>query len=450
MTLKELLPKSLHWLSSSLRTDVSLLHMGSLFLVGILIAFVLAGFFAGVEVGFVSLNRLSVELRKKQRSKSAATLSAFLDQPSKFIYAMNVGIVIMLVVYGLFIDELLTPLWLKTESYLLEELIPYFLYIRILFDLAISTGSFLLYFFFIRALFGSKSDTLMFFLTPLFAFFYRIFHPVADKFVQLSEWILDNLINVHIRKNRTEFTRMEFENFIQPRDEKATESQELNKELFENALTLPYVKIRQCLVPRKEIEGISLVEDIDTLKKKFIETNLSKLVIYDKNIDHIVGYVHHLSMFKNPSNIQSVLLTIPAVPESMTATDLMNLLIKERKSMAWVVDEFGGTSGIITMEDLLEELFGEIQDEYDTEELLEKEIAENEYEFSGRLKIEDLNEKYKLGLEMNDSETLSGYIIHFNESIPKVRERIVIGKFEFEILEVTDTRIELVKMKKTL
>ncbi len=450
MTLKELQMKSLHWLGSSFRTDVSLSQMGSFFLIGILIAFILAGFFAGIEVGFVSLNRLAVELRKKQRSKSAGTLSQFLDQPSKFIYAMNVGIVIMLVIYGLFIDELLTPLWLMTESYLLDELIPYFLYIRILFDLVVSAASFLLYFFFSRALFGSKSDTLMFFLTPIFAFFYKLFHPIANKFVQISEWILENLINVHVRKNKNSFTRLEFENFIQPRNEKATESQELNKELFENALTLPYVKIRQCLVPRKEIEAVQINDSVDKLKQRFIETNLSKLVVYDKTIDNILGYVHQLSLFKTPTSIQSILHKIPTVPESMTATDLMNLLIKERKSMAWVVDEFGGTSGIVTMEDLLEELFGEIKDEYDTEELIEREINENEFEFSGRLRIEEINEKYKLGLEMNDSETLSGFIIHHNESIPKVKERIVIGPFEFEILEVTDTRIELVRMKKTL
>ncbi|MEY2595631.1 MAG: hypothetical protein RI965_903 [Bacteroidota bacterium] len=450
MTSKELLQRSLHWLDSSLRTDVSLLRMGSFFLFGIFIAFLLGGFFAGIEVGFISLNRLTVELRKKQRSKSATTLSQFLDEPAKFIYAMNIGIVIMLVIYGLFVDELLSPLWLMTESYLLDDLIPYFLYIRILFDLVVAAAAFLFYFFFSRALFGSKSDTLMFFLTPVFSFFYRLFQPLADKFVQLSEWILENLINVHVRKSKHAFTRLELENFIQPRDEKANESQELNKELFENALTLPYVKVRQCLVPRKEIESIHVNESIEALKKKFVETNLSKLVVYDKNIDHILGYVHQLSLFKNPLSIQSILYSIPTVPESMTASDLMNRLIKERKSMAWVVDEFGGTSGIVTMEDLLEELFGEIKDEYDTEELIEREINENEFEFSGRLSIDELNEKYKLGLDMNDSETLSGFIIHYNESIPKVKERIVIGKFEFEILEVTDTRIELVRVKKSL
>lgn len=450
MTLKELRLRSLHWLDSSFRTDVSLLHMGSFFLFGIFIAFLLGGFFAGIEVGFISLNRLTVELRKKQRSKSATTLSQFLDEPAKFIYAMNIGIVIMLVIYGLFVDELLTPLWLMTESYLLDDLIPYFLYIRIFFDLVVAAAAFLFYFFFSRALFGSKSDTLMFFLTPVFSFFYRLFQPLADKFVELSEWILENLINVHVRKSKHAFTRLELENFIQPRDEKANESQELNKELFENALTLPYVKVRQCLVPRKEIESVHINESIEALKKKFVETNLSKLVVYDKNIDNILGYVHQLSLFKTPISIQSILYTIPTVPESMTASDLMNRLIKERKSMAWVVDEFGGTSGIVTMEDLLEELFGEIKDEYDTEELIEREISDNEFEFSGRLSIDELNEKYKLGLDMNDSETLSGFIIHYNESIPKVKERIVIGKFEFEILEVTETRIELVRVKKSL
>jgi CBS domain containing-hemolysin-like protein len=254
-------------------------------------------------------------------------------------------------------------------------------------------------------------------------------------------------LNVRVRKNRNNFTRLELEQFIQQKDERSTD-QDLNTDLFEAALTLPYVKIRQCLVPRKEIEAISIHESIATLKQRFIATNLSKLVVYDKNIDNIVGYVHQISLFKNPSTIQSVMLPIVTVPETMTATDLMNMLIKERKSMAWVVDEFGGTSGIITMEDLLEELFGEIKDEYDTEELHERELGEDEYEFSGRLEMDYLNEKYNLGWTLNHSETLSGYIIQYNEGIPKVKQKIVIGQFEFEILEVTSTRIDLVRIKK--
>lgn len=421
--------------------------METLLLLGILVAFILAGLFAGIEVGFVSLNRLSIELRKKQRSKSAQTLSDYFDQPSKFISAMIVGISIALVVYGLLIDELLSPLWRNTESYLPIGFVAYFLYIRILFDLLISSSIFMLFFFFCRAVFRAKSDTLMFFLTPLLSFFYKLFYPIANWFVSISEWVLRHIINVRIRKDKNNFTRLELEHFVQQQDENKSDNPELNKELFEAALTLPYVKIRQCFVPRKEIEAISVNESVQALKDKFVSTNLSKLVVYEKNIDNIIGYVHQLSLFKEPTSIRSVTLSIPAVPESMTATELMNRLIRERRSMAWVVDEFGGTSGIITMEDLLEEIFGEIKDEYDTEELTEREITENEYEFSGRLEMDYLIEKYELDLEMNSSETLSGYLIHFNESIPKVKEKIIIGKYEFEILEVTDTRIELIRMK---
>jgi CBS domain containing-hemolysin-like protein len=423
--------------------------MGTLVLLGIIIAFLLAGFFAGVEVGFVSLNRLSVELRKKQKSKSAILLSGYLDEPAKFISAMIVGIIISLTIYGLLVDELLVPLWKQTESHLSSDFIPYFQYIRILFDLIIATAAFLIYFFFCRAIFSSKSDTLMYFLAPVLSFFYKIFYPIAEYFFQLSEWMLKNILNVRVKKNRNNFTRLELEQFIQQKDEREVE-QDLNTELFEAALTLPYVKIRQCLVPRKEIEAISIHESIATLKQRFIATNLSKLVVYEKNIDNIVGYVHQIALFKNPTSIQSVMHPILAIPETMTATDLMNMLIKERKSMAWVVDEFGGTSGIITMEDLLEELFGEIKDEYDTEELHERELGEDEFEFSGRLEMDYLNEKYNLGWNLNHSETLSGYIIQYNEGIPKVKQKIVIGKFEFEILEVTATRIELIRIKKTV
>lgn len=290
----------------------------------------------------------------------------------------------------------------------------------------------------------------MFFLTPLFNFSYKIFHPVASRFMFVAEWMLKYLINIPIRKNSTNFTRMELEQFIQQGDEKDLENQELNTELFEAALTLPYVKLRQCLVPRKEIEAISVLDSVENLKQRFIETKLSKLVVFEKNTDNIIGYLHQISLFKQPQSIRSVMLPILAVPESMTATDLMNLLIKERKSMAWVVDEFGGTSGIVTMEDLLEELFGEIKDEYDVEELIERETGEGEYEFSGRIEVDHLNDQYGLGLETNQSETLSGYIIQHNESIPRLKEKIIIGVYEFEILDVTNTRIELVKMRKAI
>ena len=212
--------------------------MGTLLLIGIIIAFLLGGFFAGVEVGFVSLNRLSIELKKKQRSKNAYVLSEFLDEPSRFISGMIVGICISVVVYGMLIDQLLTQLWKYVEGFLTNEFVSYFLYFRIIFDLAISSSAFLIYFFFCRAVFRAKSDTLMFFLTPLLTFFYNLFYPIANFFIIQSQWILKNLISVRVRPSKNNFTRLELEHFFQHKNEKKFENRELNKELFEAALIL--------------------------------------------------------------------------------------------------------------------------------------------------------------------------------------------------------------------
>jgi CBS domain containing-hemolysin-like protein len=223
----------------------------------------------------------------------------------------------------------------------------------------------------------------------------------------------------------------------------------MNKELFENALTIGDVKVRDCLVPRKEIEAIDLATEISAVRQKFIDTQLTRLLVYEQSIDNICGYVHQLDLLGAPTSIKSILRPVPMVPLSMTATDLMNKFSKERKSIAWVVDEFGGTAGIVTMEDLLEELFGDIKDEYDVaEEFVEKQIANNEFIFSGRLEMDHISSKYGLEFpDINDAETLSGYIIGINESIPAQKERIIFDKFEFDILNVSATRIETVKLK---
>ena len=223
----------------------------------------------------------------------------------------------------------------------------------------------------------------------------------------------------------------------------------MNKELFENALSLSDVRLRECLIPRREIESIERGTSIEEVKNKFILTQLSKLVVYDTDIDNITGYIHQLDMFRKPETVDEILHPIPVVPESMSATDLMNKFSKERKTIAWVIDEFGGTAGIVTMEDLLEEIFGEIRDEYDTnDDFVEKQIAENEFIFSGRLELDYIGEKYRLFFPENEeSETLSGYIIHNNESIPKQKDKIFAGQYEFDIISVSDTRIETVKVK---
>jgi len=225
------------------------------------------------------------------------------------------------------------------------------------------------------------------------------------------------------------------------------EQQELNTDLFENALSLPDIKIRECLVPRTEIIGVDINTSIEAVSKIFIETKLSKLIVYEESLDVIVGYIHQLDLFKKPSSISSILHSIPLVTESMNAADLINLFSKKRKSIAWVVDEFGGTAGIVTMEDVLEEIFGEIEDEYDEQELIEKKISETEFIFSGRLELDYLYEKYGIDFSADSSETLSGYLIHHHESIPKIRTIIHLPHFDAEILAVSDTRIEKAKIK---
>ena len=225
------------------------------------------------------------------------------------------------------------------------------------------------------------------------------------------------------------------------------DNNEVNTELFENALYLVNVKIRKCMIPRNEIEAVEVNADIAKVKAQFIKTKLSKIIVYEGNIDNIIGYLHHLDLNRKPANIREILHTIHAVPETMSAVDLMNSFTKERKSIAWVADEFGGTAGIVTMEDVLEEIFGDINDEYDVEEYVEKQLSENEFIFSGRLELDYLNEKYNFNFESEDSETLSCYIIANHETIPKRKDRIIIDHYEFDILLVTETRIDTVKIK---
>ncbi|MEO8712348.1 MAG: hemolysin family protein [Parafilimonas sp.] len=398
-------------------------------------------FFAGLEIAFISASRLSIELKKKQGLRSGSILSKFMEAPSRFLGTCLIGVNVFLVVYGLLFSKLMsTSLWNPLN--LQNE------YVKLLFDTLLSSLVVLIIGEFVaKAIFRARNDTLLSFFAPVAKLFYNLFNPISSLFVNLAEGILKYLFNVRVKDKGEPFSKIDLEHFYQQTREQDPNSQELNTELFENALSLPSVKVRQCLVPRTEIEAVEISTTIQKALQHFMETKLSKLVVYEGNIDNIQGYIHQLDFFKKPEDLRSILLPIPVVPETMSATDLMNKFNKERKSIAWVVDEFGGTAGIITMEDLLEEIFGEIQDEYDTEEFVEKQISENEFIFSGRMELDFLKEKYDLDFPDTESETLSGYIINQHETIPRAKERIIIDKYEFDILNVSDTRIEMVKLK---
>jgi CBS domain containing-hemolysin-like protein len=416
-------------------------------LIWIVVAWLMIAFFAGIEVAFVKANKLAIELKKKQGLSSAIILSHFMEHPAQFMGTTLVGFNVFLVIFGLMVGETFLPLWnlLITKIHMPGS---YVNAIRLFVETLVASGFILLFGEFIpKALFRAKSDSMLGFFAGSIDFLNRFFYPIASFFASIAQWILKYVFNVRMDDRKGTFSGTDLEHFMQQTRDVMEDSKDLNKSLFEAALSLPKVKVRECLVPRKEIEGVDLNMPIEAVRKKFVETRLSKLVVYDGNLDHVSGYIHQLDLFKKPPLIKSILLSIPAVPESMSATDLINKFSRERKSIAWVVDEFGGTAGIVTMEDLLEEIFGEIRDEYDTEEFEEKKLSNDEFIFSGRLELDYLNEKYGLDLPENESETLSGYIINQHETIPHLKDRIIIGDYEFEILNVSDTRIEMVRLK---
>ena len=399
---------------------------------------ILIGFFSGYEIGFVSANRLSLELKKKQGSRSGKIIAGFLEAPTQFIGTCLIGLNISLVVFGILFEELLhTHIWSRFG----------------LGDGAILVGNTLVSTFIIlfigelvpKAMFKARAASLINTFAPVAQFFHILFKPLTVILVNTAQWVLSNLLQVKIVYKKEAFTKVDLAHFVQQTNPHQ-EQQELNTDLFENALSLPDIKVRKCLVPRTEIIGVDMLTPISELKAIFIETKLSKLIVYNDTLDNIVGYVHQLDLFKKPTEIKAILHPILLVTESMNAADLINLFSKKRKSIAWVVDEFGGTAGIVTMEDVLEEIFGEINDEYDEQEFLEKKLSANEYIFSGRLELDYLYEKYGIDFAADSAETLSGYLIHKHETIPKVREVIHLSHFDAEILLVSDTRIEKVKL----
>lgn len=420
-------------------------------LIAIVFSLILLGFFSGIEIAFISANKLSIELNKKQGTYSGKAWGQFSENPTRFIGTTLLAFNIVLVVYGMLIGQLLYPLWnyLSAKLTVSDDNLSY---IRLFVETFLATAILLVIEFLFKAFFRARNNSILSngIITYFIRLFYWLFASAASVFVSFSEWMLRYIFNVKLNDKKEVFSKVDLEHYVsQNKGLHEDDSSNLNKELFENALSLSDTKLRECLVPRKEIVGIEQSQNIDEVKQLFIETSLSKLLVYDKNIDSISGYIHQLDLFKHPTTISEILLPIPTVPESMSATDLMNKFSKERKTIAWVIDEFGGTAGIVTMEDLLEEIFGEIKDEYDeADEFIEKQLADNEFIFSGRLELDYIAQKYDLVFaEEEGAETLSGYIIQNNEAIPKQKQRIIVGNYEFDIVGVSGTRIETVKLK---
>ena len=411
--------------------------------IAIIISLILIGFFAGVEIAFVSVSKLSIELKKKQGTYVGRIWASYMEKPARFIGTTLIALNILVVVYGLLWSDILFGFW---KFWHMDNA-----YIKLAAETFLSTFILLIFEFIFKAFFRAKGDAIIgsSVITFIVQFFYSVFAWIASIFVDIAEWILKYIFNIKIHAKKEVFTKIDLEHFIQQsKDGDTDDNVELNNELFENVLSLSDIKIRTCFIPRKEIEAIDINASLTIVKEKFIDTKLSKLVVYENNIDNIQGYIHQLDLFKNPVSLRSVLLPIPTIPESMNASDLISKFTKERKSIAWVIDEFGGTAGIVTMEDLLEEIFGEIKDEYDTEEFVEKQISDDEYIFSGRLELDYIADKYNLDFRHNEETgTLSGYIISQHERIPKQKDRIIIDDYEFDILNVSETRIETVKMK---
>jgi CBS domain containing-hemolysin-like protein len=408
----------------------------------------------GVEYAYLASNKLTIELKRKQGKTSGKILGTFFDNPEKFWSTTTIGFYIALVCFCLFFSKLTTILEVRylSQSNFFPRVDNYqdpIFYVHLFIDFVLTA-------FIVLSTIGiiakrsfefypeAKLNTWSKFMNLVC----DITTPFANIFIGISEFILKYLFNVRINKKESIFERTNTVQFLkQATHGNAVDWDESNKELFDRALDLTKIKVRKCMTPRNEAIAADAKTSIKDLRDLFVDTKLSKIVIYDETLDNVVGYIHHLDLNHRPASIQEILHPIPTVPETMSAIDLMHQFTKERKSIGWVVDEFGGTAGFVTMEDVLEEVFGDIKDEYGSQEYTEKQLNDNEFLFSGRLEVDYLNEKYDLEMPQNLAETLSGMIITSNEKIPKQKDRIIIDNYEFEIMLVTDTRIETVKLK---
>lgn len=412
----------------------------------IIISLVLSAFFSGMEIAFVSSSRLKHELDMKKQLKPARILSAFYTNPSRFIGALLFGNNVSLVIYGTAMAHLLKQ---PIENILPLSMKPEFLVLLI--QTILATLLILVAAEFIpKALFRIRPYRLMkTFAVPIWLFYY-LFYPIIILYIGISELILKGIFRVRIAPEGYIFSAIDLNEYVQDLSAGEDPGQPLNQEIqmIQNAMDFKHVKLRDCMVPRPEIVALEIGEAPEVLRRLFTETGHSKIMIYEQSIDNILGYVHAYDMFTKPGAIIEVLRKVEIFPETTTARKALSDFIIKHKSVAVVVDEFGGTSGMITMEDIIEEIFGEIEDEYDVkEEVVEKKISEKEFIFSARLEIDYLNDKYNLRIpESEEYETLAGFILHHFESIPAVSDQIEIAPFLFQVLQASENKLEEVKL----
>ncbi|MBP6587519.1 MAG: HlyC/CorC family transporter [Flavobacterium sp.] len=413
--------------------------------IGIIIAcLILSAFFSGMEIAFISSNKIYLEIEKKQDSFISNILAKLTQEPSKFIAAMLVGNIVSLVVYGFLMGELLTR-WMDYFEFRFSGLLSLLIQTLLSTILVLLTAKFLSKVFFQIYV----NSLIKFFALPAYGF-YLLFYYVSTFFIWVSDFVLKRFFKTEGDQIPLYFSKAELGNYITEQMSTVEDNDEMDSEIqmFQNALEFSGVRAREIMCPRTEIVAIDLFGSIDELKELFLETGYSKIVVYQNSLDDIIGYVHSFGLFKKPKSIKSIVIPVEFVPETIYIKDAMNLLTKKRKSVAVVLDEYGGTSGIITIEDIVEELFGEIEDEHDSdEELTEKELEEGVYLFSTRLDVEYLNQTYKLNIPESDSYgTLGGFIVDSTKEIPQKGDLITIGIYCFVIEEATNKKIELVKM----
>lgn len=415
-------------------------------LIIIIVSLLFSAFFSGMEIAFVSANKLRIELDRKQGVFASRIISIFTKNEGQYIATMLVGNNIALVVYGFVMGEQLDPVIAKyittskATALTIQTIASTFI--------ILITAEYLP-----KTLFRiNPNNTLNIFAIPVIVF-YVLFYPVARFSTWISKKLLKRLFksDEKVNEKKVAFGKIDLDNFLNENQMENPQEDDMHEvKIFQNALEFSKVKLRECIVPRTEIVAIEVEKSLGELKEKFIETGFSKILVYEESIDNIIGYIHSSELFKKPKDIRSRLIELLIVPETMPANKLLHRFIQEHKSLALVVDEFGGTAGMVSIEDIIEEIFGEIEDEHDYLELFEKQISNEEFIFSARLEIDYINEKYNINLpESDDYETLAGLILYNYSSIPKKNEKIEIDNFQFIITEVGDTRIETVNLKIT-